>query len=455
MLACLNADESTASIRHDVLARLAREELGRLRDGMLSGQAISDESQLTPQALAQAVKAQLAEIQASVLMPVVNATGILLHTNLGRAVLNPKAQQAVAAVAGTYSNLELDLASGRRTRRDVTLEPLLKTLTGCEAATVVNNNAAAVFLALSVLARPRENGTPSEVLTSRGELVEIGGSYRVPDVVRASGAQLVEVGTTNRTRIADYEQAITERTAVLLKTHTSNYRISGFTEETPLRDLVELGKRHDIPVLVDLGSGYIVTQGGLRLDEPDVQSILDDEPDLVCFSGDKLLGGPQAGIILGREELIAQIRKSPLWRVLRIDKLTVAALGATIASHLRIADQASSAAGRNMPTETEMEITAKLLQEKLSALKPDWQFSVCSSEGSYGGGSLPGQSIPTVVVSIEAPGWSADRLDCELRTGTPAIVGYSLKGSFVLNMLTLLPGDVGRICERIAALGQS
>ena len=452
VLAALAADPRAADCRHDVLARLVRDELGRLRDNMLSGEPAESDSLLAPESVAEAVAQRLAGAVASVLKPVINATGVLLHTNLGRAVLGERAQQAVAAVAAAYSNLELDLDSGKRTRRDVTLEPLLQVLTGCEAATVVNNNAAAVFLALHALAAPLPDGTVREVITSRGELVEIGGSYRVPDVVRASGALLREVGTTNRTRLSDYEKAITGRTALLLKTHTSNYRISGFTEETPVSQLVELGRRSGLPVLVDLGSGYIVPQGGPRLDEPDVLSTLADGPDLVCFSGDKLLGGPQAGIVLGRRELIARLRADSLWRAVRVDKFTVAALGATLATQMLKTAPQDRPSTRFLPPVEQMREAAQALAAKLAQAKPLWRFSVLEGEGSYGGGSLPTQAVPSVLVAIEPPRLSPDRLDWLLRTGEPAVVGYAHKGVYVLNILTLLPGDSERIAARVAEL---
>jgi L-seryl-tRNA(Ser) seleniumtransferase len=452
VLAALATDPRAADYRHDVLARLVRDELGRLRDNLLSGEPASHDSLLTPQHVADAVALRLAGAVASVLKPVVNATGVLLHTNLGRAVLDVRAQQAVAAVAGAYSNLELDLDSGKRTRRDVTLEPLLKVLTGCEAATVVNNNAAAVFLALHALAAPLPDGSVREVITSRGELVEIGGSYRVPDVVRASGAVLREVGTTNRTRLSDYEKAISGRTAVLLKTHTSNYRISGFTEETPLDQLVELGRRSGVPVLVDLGSGYIAAESGPRLDEPDVLSTLADGPDLVCFSGDKLLGGPQAGIVLGRRELIVKLRSDALWRAVRVDKFTVAALGATLAAQLLGTAPQDKPGTRYLPPAEELQALATALAARLTQAKPLWRFAALAGEGSYGGGSLPTQEVPSVLVSIEAPRLSPDRLDWLLRNGEPAVVGYAHKGVFMLNMLTLLPGDSERIARRVAEL---
>jgi L-seryl-tRNA(Ser) seleniumtransferase len=439
VLAARELAGALSTYRRDVIKRLIQAELAELREqigkGKRKGAPGVDE-------VGRAVSNQLVRLTAPPLTRVVNATGIVLHTNLGRAVLREHAQRAVTAVAGAYSNLEYDLLRGKRTKRDVTLEPLLKALTGCESATVVNNNAAAVFLALRTLAQRRE------VITSRGELVEIGGSYRVPDVVRASGCKLVEVGTTNRTRLSDYEGALSSKTGLLLKTHTSNYRIRGFTEEVELDQLVALGRRHDIPVMLDLGSGYLAPEDGPRLAEPDIARMLAADPDLLSFSGDKLLGGPQAGIILGRRTIIRKLRQSPLWRVLRIDKFTVSALGATLATHL----------GRHpapLPSEMrldELEQIAQDLKTELCRAKPGWDFDVADGTGSYGGGSLPDETMPSKLVTIAAPELSADKLDQLLRRGKPPIVGYMRKGTYALNVLTLLPGDAERIVARFKEL---
>ncbi|MBN2081239.1 L-seryl-tRNA(Sec) selenium transferase [bacterium] len=436
-----------STFRHAVVTRLVRDELARLRERLKRGKQAAIPQ---PDELAQRVANRLAELSRPLLKPTVNATGIVLHTNLGRALLSSRAQQAVADITGAYSNLELDLTTGKRTRRDVTLEPLLYALTGCPASTVVNNNSAAVFLVLNALANGRE------VITSRGELVEIGGSYRVPDVVMSSGCKLVEVGTTNRTRLDDYRRAITEDSALILKTHTSNYRIIGFTESTPLSDLVALGRETGVPVFVDLGSGYLAPDAGARLKEEDVQEVLDAGAELVSFSGDKLLGGPQAGIVLGAKEHIVKLRKSPLWRVLRIDKMTVAALGATLAEHLhsRAADQPEITQLNHLAvSEAEQLKLARRLKQKLALYQPTWEFEVAEGTGFYGGGSLPEEQLPARLVTVKSPHHSADRLDTILRHGDPPVVGYSAAGVFALNVLTLVPGDVERICQRIKEVG--
>jgi len=439
--------ETLSTFRHEVVTRLVRTELAQLRERLKRGQQAEIPE---PDELAERVANRLAELSRPLLKPTINATGIVLHTNLGRALLSKRAQQAVANITGAYSNLELDLSTGKRTRRDVTLEPLLYALTGCPASTVVNNNSAAVFLILNALANGRE------VITSRGELVEIGGSYRVPDVVHSSGCRLVEVGTTNRTRLDDYRRAITEDTALILKTHTSNYRIIGFTEETPLSDLVALGREAGVPVFVDLGSGYIAPDADERLNEEDVQEVLDTGADLVSFSGDKLLGGPQAGIVLGSQDFILKLRKSPLWRVLRIDKMTVAALGATIAEHLhaRNADKPEITQLNHLAVnEADQLKLARRLKQKLALYQPGWEFAVIEGTGFYGGGSLPEEQLPARLVTVKSPHHSADRLDEILRHGDPPVVGYSAGGVFALNVLALVPGDVERICQRIKEIG--
>ena len=437
--------EALETYRHDVVRRVVRDLIAATREALVEGK--STEAPDAAQTAGRAA-AYLVGLPGGILKPVVNACGIVLHTNLGRALLCPAAQRAVNAITGAYNNLELDLITGKRTRRDVTLEPLLTTLTGCEATTVVNNNAAAVFLILNALAQG------GEVITSRGELVEIGGSYRVPDVVRSSGCHLVEVGTTNRTRLADYENAITENTKLILKTHTSNYRVIGFTEDTPLEDLVALGKRHHVPVYVDLGSGYFAPEEGPRLNEDDVQAVLDAGPDLVSVSGDKLLGGPQAGIVLGRLEMILKLRRSPLWRVLRIDKMTVAALGATIVEHMKLrrGEPELTRANHLAHSLEEQSRLAQRLRRRLAAARPGWTFAVVDGTGFYGGGSLPEEQIPAKVVTVASPELSADEIDRRLRHGDPAVVGYAVGGVFALNVMALVEGDLETITARIAEL---
>lgn len=423
-----------APYRRDVAKRLVQAELGAWRDAIKQGRAGQPPS---AEALATDVAHKLEQLTTQQLKPAVNATGILLHTNLGRAVLSERAQAALIAVAKSYCNLEMDLATGQRSHRDVHLEPLLQALTGCEAATVVNNNAAAVFLALQTLAAGRE------VITSRGELIEIGGSFRIPDIMRSARCKLVEVGTTNRTRISDYMQAVSGKTSLLLKTHPSNYRVRGFMEETPLEALCALGSSEGIPVYYDIGSGYLAHPAQPELSEPDVVSALAAGADLVSFSGDKLLGGPQAGILAGRRDIIAALRRNPLWRIMRIDKFTAAALEATLAE-LMLAHSDKQPAD---PAEL-----ASQLAQVIREAQPMWDVAVAEGEGYYGGGSLPDESAPCMVVQIKHPSLAPEELDRQARCGHPPVVGYVRQGAYTLNLFSLLAGDAERIAHCLAGL---
>ncbi len=350
------------------------------------------------------------------LRPVINATGVLLHTNLGRAPLGAEAARRVAEVAATYTTLEYDLEQGRRGRRDQHVAGLLGRLLGAESAIVVNNNAAAVFLVLHTLARD------GEVVVSRGELIEIGEGFRIPDIMQASGARLREVGTTNRTRLADYEQAIGPATRLLLRVHHSNFRIVGFTGRPELEELVELGRRTGLPVYEDLGSGALVVPAGLE--EPLATASLRAGVSLVSFSGDKLLGGPQAGIIAGRSDLVQRVRRNPLYRALRVDKMTVAALEETLRDYLL---------GRldRIPVLQMMHIAPDVLRARAEALVEALgarvdsglcTFEVVPGESVVGGGSTPGQTLPTWVVRIRSRRESAVALERRLRTLAPPLL---------------------------------
>ncbi len=375
---------------------------------------------------------------------VINATGILLHTNLGRSVLNQETRAAVLEISRGYSSLEFDLESGKRGKRDKLLARQLSALTGCEDATLVNNCAAAVMITLNTMAQGRE------VITSRGELVEIGGSYRVPDVIPASGCQLREVGTTNRTRLDDYENAINDNSGLLLKTHASNYRVRGFTEETTISELVTLGKRHSLPVMVDLGSGYFGKQGLPVLDEPELLQCLAEGPDIVCISGDKLLGGPQAGLILGSREWIGRIRANPLWRILRLDKLLIGALSSVASQYIRNAANSpiSILAQQLSLTEDELKHNAEALRKLLQAARTDWQFTVAEGTATVGGGTLPDQDFRSSVVAVEAAQLSAEHLEAQLRHASVPVIGYVSAGRLLLNVASLLDGEA----EEIAAI---
>ncbi|HYA43318.1 MAG TPA: L-seryl-tRNA(Sec) selenium transferase [Syntrophobacteraceae bacterium] len=354
-----------------------------------------------PIEIARSIAQRADRLAAFTLLPVINATGIVIHTNLGRSLLSKEAVERLQAVCSGYNNLEYDLRLGERGSRYVHAEAILRELTGSEAALVVNNNAAAVFLVLNTLAAGRE------VIVSRGQLVEIGGSFRIPDVMSASGAILKEVGTTNRTHLKDYVSAITERTALLLKVHTSNYRIVGFTKEVSLDEMVALGRERCLPVVEDLGSGCFIDLGPFGLHgETTVQETVRAGADLVTFSGDKLLGGPQAGIIVGGKDLIEKCRKNPLTRALRVDKMTLAALEATLRLYR---DQRQAV--EKIPTLRMMALSPEELkgraEELASAIegadrRGALKIEVRPAFSQVGGGSLPAQNLPTFVVAVQS-----------------------------------------------------
>jgi L-seryl-tRNA(Ser) seleniumtransferase len=360
----------------------------------------------------------------------------VLHTNLGRAPLSDAAVARIADVARGYSNLEFDLARGERGRRDVHAEALITRLTGAESAVVVNNNAAATLLMLAALAQGRE------VVISRGELVEIGGGFRVPDVMAQSGAILREVGTTNRTRLADYAAAINERTALILRVHPSNFRIEGFTERPDIADLVALARRHSVPVAEDLGSGFLGDVPGefdhpLGLgEEPPVGASLQGGVDILCFSGDKLLGGPQAGILVGRRALVDTVRRHPLMRALRVDKLTYAALEPTLMAWL-------SGHPREVPVARMVRLSRDHIAERveriIGALTGAAGVSLAATEGysTIGGGSAPGSQLPTCLLIVEKPGISAASVERALRALDPPVIGRIEQDRVVLDLRTL------------------
>jgi L-seryl-tRNA(Ser) seleniumtransferase len=383
------------------------------------------------------------------LQAVINVTGVILHTNLGRAPLAASAIARVAEIARGYSSLEYDLDRGARGRRDVHAEALLCRLTGAEAAVVVNNNAAATLLVLAALAAGRE------VIVSRGELVEIGGGFRVPDVMAQSGAILREVGTTNRTRGTDLAAAINEKTALLLRVHPSNFRIEGFTERPSLTDYVTLGKKFNVTIAEDLGSGHLtpnpssdegqtrVRSGSDPLDplgqEPAVDASIAAGVDVCCFSGDKLLGGPQAGIIVGRAPLIARIRTHPLMRALRVDKMTYAALEATLAEY------AAGRASATIPIQRMLTMTADEVRARASVVASalaaiaGWRADVIAGASAIGGGSAPGVELPTWLVAIEKDRTPPDALEELLRRLTPPIIARIERDRVVLDLRTLEP----------------
>ena len=375
------------------------------------------------------VEARLRTALAPKLRRVINASGVILHTNLGRAPLSRAAVEAVAAAAGSYSNLELDVDTGRRGERSALVSGLLTTLFGCEAALVVNNNAAAVLLALTALCKGHE------LIASRGQLVEIGGSFRMPDVMRLSGARMVEVGTTNRTRKDDYEQAVTPRTAALLRVHTSNFRVEGFTESTPLADMSAVARERGVLLIDDLGSGAT----DAIADEPTIAESL-RHCDLVTFSGDKLIGGPQSGIVLGATDAgsvaVRKMSRHPLARAVRIDKLTLAALEATLRQRLtgRL-DEIPVEQMLRVPVD-EVRRRAALWSVKLE--ERGVRTRLVDGESAVGGGSVPGHGLPTRLVALEGP---ASRLAAALRRGDPPVLARIEKDACCLDPRTVLRGE--------------
>jgi len=382
---------------------------------------------------------------------VVNATGVVIHTNLGRAPLSTEATQAVAEVAAHYSNLEYDLGRGERGQRETHCQELLARLTGSEAAVLANNNAAAVLLVLNSLA---EGG---EVIVSRGELIEIGGSFRIPDVMAKSGAVLREVGTTNRTRISDYEAAINERTRLILRVHPSNYRIIGFTARPSAREIAELARRRGIPSFEDLGSGCLIDLApyGVK-DEPLVRESIEAGISVVSFSGDKMLGGPQAGIIAGSLEAVERVRKNPLMRALRVDKMTYAAIEATLRLYER------GVALTEVPVihaiaMTRDEIIARAVQLRDAiANTANGRFNVTLEEGAsvIGGGSAPEVQLPTTLVALEDAQLSAASLEERLRSHAVPIITRTERDRVMIDLRTVLAGEEEIILEAIAALAQ-
>ena len=380
------------------------------------------------------------------LRTVVNAQGVVLHTNLGRAVLSPLALERVASVGAAYSNLELDLASKERGSRYSHVEALLRRLTGAEDALVVNNNAAAVLLALETLAHGKE------VVVSRGELIEIGGEFRIPDIMRRGGAVLREVGATNRTHLRDYAEAIGPETALLLKVHTSNYRVVGFTADVSSRELTELGRARGIPVMEDLGSGSLVDLRPWGFPyEPTVPEVVASGVDLVSFSGDKLLGGPQAGILVGRRAIVDRLKKNPWNRALRIDKLTIAALEATLYAY------EAGTARETIPTLralteplADVRRRARRLLARLdAATRQRLAPHLMEDHAQVGGGALPTVELPTVGLAVGATPSAARDLDAVLRTGEPPVIGRMLDDRLFLDCRTILPAQIAPLATAL------
>jgi L-seryl-tRNA(Ser) seleniumtransferase len=425
-----------------VVAEAIRKGLRRLRQQLLDKEELSDveDSFFSFEQLYPLFQREIDLQVQPRLRQVINATGVVIHTNLGRSPLHPSALEHLIEVAKNYSNLEYDLDLGERGSRYTHVEGILCRLSGAESALVVNNNAGAVLVALNTIAEGRE------VIVSRGELVEIGGAFRIPDVMRRSGTSLREVGTTNRTYLSDYQKAIGPQTALLLKVHTSNFRVMGFTSDVSLQDLVQLGRQYQLPVMNDLGSGCLVdlTQYGLEK-EPTVQETIKTGVDVVTFSGDKLLGGPQAGIILGKKDFLDLIKINPLTRALRIDKLTLAALESTLLLYLD-----EKRAMEEIPTLRMLSLNMsrlkrrgrRLLKRLPGRIEKRIQLTLREDVSQVGGGALPLQELPTMVLAIKPLDFSVNDLEKNLRKVEPPIISRISKDELILDMRTVLDEEI-------------
>ena len=430
------------------LLKGVRSVLDRLRSAALAGRL--EEAAFSEAAICAELAAELGRLSSPSLKRVINGSGIVIHTNLGRSVLPEAARSALNTIAFSYSNLEFDLEAGMRGSRYSHVEALICELTGAEAAIVVNNNAAAVLLCLSALAAGRE------AVVSRGELVEIGGSFRIPDVMRLSGVTLKEVGTTNRTHARDYSGAVSADTALFLKVHCSNFAVVGFTAEVSASELVALGAQAGVPVLADMGSGNLVELSGrLPCPEPTVQEFVRAGVDVITFSGDKLLGGPQAGIIVGRKSFIEPMKKHPLLRALRMDKLTLATLEATLALYRdeRVAlNEVPTLRMLTVPYE-ELAARAKRMVRQLRRRVPGpISFGFSKGFSQAGGGTLPLLNLPTLLIEVAVSGLSPNEIESRLRGGEIPVIGRISKGAFLLDPRTIQDQELEELARALAAL---
>jgi L-seryl-tRNA(Ser) seleniumtransferase len=435
-------------VDRDVLLEVTRSALAALRES-ITGAPEPAALTLAPDAIAAHISDSVERILTLSLQPVINATGVILHTNLGRAPMLSAAADHIRHSAAHYSNLEYDLEAGQRGKRDAHTSRLFERLTGAGAAIVVNNCAAAVLLSLAALAKG------GEVLVSRGELIEIGDGFRIPEVMAESGALLREVGTTNRTRIEDYERAITEKTRLLLRVHPSNFHISGFTERPSLAELAELGRRTGLPVMEDLGSGCLVDLSASGVSEPVVRQSFEAGADIVAFSGDKLLGGPQAGIIAGKADLVAQIRRYPLYRALRVDKLTIAALQITLGAYLRGALDEIPAlrmirlSAADIGRRAEKFLAILRLQVSLAEAEID----VRAGSSLIGGGATPADSLPTMLIRVSSSRHSAAQLEKRLRRASSgvSVIARVEEDRILLDLRTVFPEQDAALAATLAA----
>jgi len=423
--------------------------LEQLREGIIHGQY--EESDLVETRVIDNIKDAISKAIVPNLRSVINATGVIVHTNLGRSLLPQSALDQIVQVSSHYSNLEYNLETGQRGKRYTIVESLICALTGAEAATVVNNNAGAVLLTLQTIAKDKA------VIVSRGELVEIGGSFRIPDIMALSGAKMVEIGTTNRTHLRDYQNAITSETALLLKVHQSNYAIMGFTAQVELKEMIQLGRTLSIPVMYDMGSGNLAdfTMKGLP-DEPVVQKIVSLGVDIATFSGDKLLGGPQAGIIVGKKSIINAVKQHPMARALRIDKLTLAALEATLRLY-----QDPKTVFENIPTLAfisrplpEIKATAEKILEGFQELtKSHFQVNIIETNSKIGGGALPLHTLPTYCIGIVSQRMSSDEIEQFFRSQNPPVIGRIEDNQYLLDCRTIMADEIPILHQLAEDLG--
>lgn len=435
-------------IPHELIVATAKQLADEWRERILAGtQQMMDEQSMFNQ-MNHELQRKITEWLSPRLHRVINGTGVVLHTNLGRAMLSESAIKQVIEAAAHYSNLEFDIGQGKRGSRHSHIEDLICRLTGAEAAMAVNNNAAAVFLILRELAKDKE------VVVSRGQLVEIGGSFRVSEIMVESGAKLVEVGTSNKTHLYDYERAIHAETSLLMKVHTSNFRTVGFTGSVSLQELVKLGAKHQIPVYEDLGSGSLYD---LRLhgigEEPLVQEVMQTGVDLVSFSGDKLLGGPQAGIIAGKKQWIDRLKKNQLARILRIDKMTLAGLEATLRLYL-LPEQAR----KEIPALRDILLPVEVIEERARSFIAkvgniaNMQLSLIDDESAVGGGTLPGISLPTKAVALQFSGLAAHIVEQKLRLGAPSVIVRVIKDQVRIDFRTIKADEINLIAAAVRSL---
>lgn len=442
VLRCAAAVELIASHGNTSVSAAVRLALDGLRKRLLVGEAMSAED-LSPERIVLTARSQISIAARPTLQRVVNATGVMLHTGLGRAAMPPVALDALAGVLG-YCNVQMDLQTGGRVRREINIVDPVSALTGAEDALLVNNNAGATLLTLKALA---EN---MEVIISRGELIEIGGSFRLPDIMAQSGAVMREVGTTNRTRLSDYANAVGERTALIMRASKSNYEIVGFAEEVPVGELTDLGRQHGVPVVDDLGCGAMVdTELFGAPHETTVRESIEAGADVVLVSTDKLIGGPQGGLIVGRRDLLDRIRRHPLYRALRVGKLTLASVEATLRLFLEpeLLPVSHPLYGMIAKTMDDMQAQADSLVALLRSVRPTWQITVVEHASCMGGGSLPGKEMEAVAVEISSPTHSAELLACSLRTSRTPVVPYIRGGKVLLSMRTVAAEDVDVVVE--------